>query len=425
MTSASGAPAVPRATLSRGQAALALALLLGLQPVTTDVFLPALPALREGLRATGEQAQLTLSALMLAFGLAQLVLGPLADRVGRRPVLLAGLGVYTLASLGSTLAPSIEWLIAWRVLQGAALAAAVVCARALVRDLYEPHEGAQVMSLGMSGLAVIALVGPLAGGLLTTAWGWRATLALVTAAGALTLAWVAMRLPETSVRRAADATPPGALLQQWGRIVRHPVFVAWAGLMACSYGALFVVLAGSSFMFIGLLGFSPAAYGLALASGSLSYLAGTFVCRRWVMRHGMAGTVRRGAFFTLAAALGFVIPAAAGWQNGVVLLVPQALLAFGHGLHQPCGQAGAVGPFPQAAGTAAALAGFVLCVLAFGIGLALGRLLGDTTLVYAVAIASAGLATCLVAWVLVPRAARHEAAKVANAANAAKAGPRR
>jgi DHA1 family bicyclomycin/chloramphenicol resistance-like MFS transporter len=424
MTSKAGTPAppappAPRPPLSRGRAALALALLLGLQPLTTDVFLPALPALRVDLAASLEQAQLTLSALMLVFGLAQLVLGPLADRVGRRPVLLAGLGAYALASLGSVLAPSIEWLVAWRALQGAALAAAVVCARALVRDLYEPHEGAQVMSLGLSGLALVALLGPLLGGLLTAASGWRAALALVAAAGALVLLWVVWGLPETIAQRNPQATRPGPLLRQWGGIVRHPVFVAWASLMACSYGALFIVLAGSSFMFIGVLGFGPSAYGLTLASGSLAYMAGTFVCRRWVMRHGMAGTVRRAGFFTFAAALGFAVPALAGVQTAAVLVVPQCLLTFAHGLHQPCGQAGAVGPFPRAAGAAAALAGFALCVLAFAIGIALGRLLGPTTLVYGVAVGVAGLGTCGVAWVLVPRAAAATGAAGAAANEAA------
>jgi DHA1 family bicyclomycin/chloramphenicol resistance-like MFS transporter len=391
---------------SRARAALALALLLGLQPVTTDVFLPALPALRADLGATMEQAQLTLSALMLAFGLAQLVWGPLADRVGRRPVLVGGLVVYALASIASVAAPTIEWLVAWRVLQGATLAAAVVCARAIVRDLYEPHEGAQVMSLAMSGLAVMALLGPLLGGLATAGLGWRAALAIVAACGALLLGWVLWQWPETARQRNPLATRPGPLFAQWGAIVRHPVFVAWSALMAASYGALFIVLAGSSFMFIGWLGVTPTAYGLAMASGSLSYMAGTFVCRRWVIRHGMAGTVRRGAFFTLVAGLGFVLPAAAGVQGWAALLLPQWLLCFGHGLHQPCGQAGAVGPFPRAAGAAAALAGFVLSLVAFGIGTGLGAALGaapTSTLPYAAGIGIACAVVCLVAWGLVPR----------------------
>jgi DHA1 family bicyclomycin/chloramphenicol resistance-like MFS transporter len=415
MSSVSPAAAAPPARPTRGRAAFALALLLGLQPVSTDVFLPALPALTRALGAPMAQAQLTMSALILAFGIAQLAWGPVADRIGRRPVLLLGLALYTLAAIGSTVAGSIEVLVAWRMVQGVALAAAVVCARALVRDLYEPHEGAQVMSLGLSGLAVIALAGPALGGVAATFVGWRAALALVAVAGALTLAWVAWRLPETAPRLNPRATAPGPLLRQWAAIARHRVFVAWTLLISATYGGLFVILAGSSFMFIEHLGLSPLAYGAAMASGSLAYMAGTFVCRRWVARHGVVGAVGRGAWFTLAGGASMVALALAGVPSVWALLVPQWLYAFGHGLHQPCGQAAAVGPFPHAAGAAAALAGCVLALTAFVIGLWLGQVLvADGTgaggpghlggpLAYAVGVGFWSLVTCTVAWTLVRR----------------------
>ncbi|HMT16757.1 MAG TPA: MFS transporter, partial [Ottowia sp.] len=134
-----------------------LGLLLGIQPVTTDVYLPALPALQHELAASMSQVQLTFAGLLLAFGCSQLAWGPLSDRFGRRPVLLWGLFAYVLASLASTLAPRMDLLIAARVAQGAAMGAAVVCARAIVRDLYPPLEGARMMSRGLSGLGVIAI----------------------------------------------------------------------------------------------------------------------------------------------------------------------------------------------------------------------------------------------------------------------------
>lgn len=397
-------PAVPR--VSHRLAALALTLLLGLQPVTTDIYLPALPALTRELGASMASAQLTLSALILAFGVAQLFWGPVADRVGRRPVLLTGLVLYTAASLGSTLAGGIEALVVWRVVQGAAMAAAVVCARAMVRDLYEPHEGARVMSLGLSGLGVIAIIGPLAGGL--TAWfgGWRAALLLVTAVGALTLCFVALRLPETLPRPNPQATRLRPLLGAWSLIARHRAFVAWTALMSCSYGGLFTMLAGSSFVYIELLGLSPGAYGLCMAAGSSSYLAGTFVCRRWLVRFGMAGAVRRGAAFTLAAGVLMLVLGVLGVHHTGAILLAQCLYAFGHGIHQPCGQAGAVGPFPRAAGTASALAGFVLAGTAFLVGLWLGRVLDGSLLPYALTLAFWSTLTAAVAWTLVQHIGR-------------------
>ncbi len=392
-------PAVPLAL-----AAITLALLMGLQPVTTDMYLPAFPLLTRELGAGMAAAQLTMSALILAFGVGQLLWGPLADRLGRRPVLLAGLALYALASLGCTLAASIEALVLWRTLQGAAMAAAVVCARAIVRDLYEPVQGAQVMSLALTGLGLIALASPLLGGAAAHAVGWRGALALVAAVGLATLAWVAWRLPETLAAPNPRALQPAVLLRTWWGIARHPVFRAWALLVAATYGGLFTLLAGSSFVYIDVLGLSPAAYGLAMAAGSLAYIAGTVVCRRWITRHGLAGAVARGGFFTLAGGTLGVALVLAGVQHWAAVLLPQCLYLFGHGLHQPCGQAGVVAPFPAQAGAASALAGFVLALVAFGVGRWLGVALDGRVAPLMGGLGFWALATSLIAWTLVRRA---------------------
>jgi len=399
-TGAAGArPVVPLAL-----AATTLALLLGLQPVTTDMYLPAFPLLTRELGAGMAQAQLTMAALILAFGVAQLVWGPLADKHGRRPVLLLGLSLYAVASLGCVLAGGITDLVAWRALQGAAMAAAVVCARAIVRDLYEPVQGAQVMSMALTGLGLIALASPLLGGAAAHAIGWRGALALVAAIGLGTLAWVAWRLPETLARPNPAATRPATLWRTAREVGRHPVFVAWALLVACTYGGLFTLLAGSSFVYIDVLGLSPAAYGLAMAAGSLAYIAGTLVCRRWITRHGLAGTVGRGGFFTLAAGALAVALALAGTAHWAAVLLPQCLFLFGHGLHQPCGQAGVVAPFPAQAGAASALAGFVLALVAFGVGQWLGVALDGTVAPLLLGLGFWAALTCGLAWTLVPRA---------------------
>lgn len=391
--------------------ATALALLLGLQPVTTDVYLPALPALTRELGASMAAAQQTMAALILAFGLAQLVWGPLADRFGRRPVLCVGLVTFTLASLGCATAGNIESLIVWRTVQGACLAAVIVVARAMVRDLYAPHEGARVMSLGLSGLGLIALGGPVLGGWVAAMLGWRAALMLVVLGGVAVLAFVAWQLPETLQHKNRDALRVVPLLQAWRRILTHRSFVAWAALVGCTYGGLFTTLAGSSFVFIDVLGLSPAQYGVALASCSLSYIVGTFICRRWIVRHGLAGAVRRGAFFTLAGGVLIAGLAAVGVVSLWALLLPLWLYAFGHGTHQPCGQVAVVGPFPQHAGTASALAGFVLALVATAIGLWLGQALDGTVRPFAYGIGFWAAMTALVAWTLVQRAEQHAQAR--------------
>ncbi len=396
----------PRSVVvSRALAAFALALLLGLQPVTTDVYLPALPLLRRELGADMAAAQLTLSALMLSFGLAQMLWGPLADRFGRRPVLLLGLALYTLASAGCATAASIDALVVWRTLQGAALASAVVVARAVIRDLYEPTQGAHVMALALTGLGVIALLSPLLGGLLAAASGWRASLAGVALTGAAILAFIALRLPETLPAPNLQALQLGPMLRGWLTIARHPGFRAWALLVACSYGGLFTLLAGSSFVYMDVLGLSPSAYGAAMAVGSLSYIAGTFLCRRWIRLLGMQGTVRLGAWFTLAGGLLAATLALAGVQTLWAVLLPHLLFLFGHGQHQPCGQAGVVAPFPKAAGAASALAGLLLALVAFGVGRWLGVALDGTTVPLMLGLTFWSAATCTVAWTLVQRGA--------------------
>lgn len=400
---ATGLAAAPP-VISLALAATTLALLMGLQPVTTDMYLPAFPLLTRELGASMAAAQLTMAALILAFGVAQLVWGPLADRFGRRPVLLLGLALYAMASAGCVLAGSIEALVVWRTLQGAAMAAAVVCARAIVRDLYEPVQGAQVMSLALTGLGVIALASPLLGGAVAHAIGWRGALALVAAIGLATLAWVAWRLPETLARRNPRATQPVVLLATWRGIARHPMFLAWALLVAATYGGLFTLLAGSSFVYIDVLGLSPAAYGGAMAAGSLAYIGGTLVCRRWIGRFGLAGAVARGGVFTLAGGALAVGLALAGVVHWAAVLVPQCLYLFGHGLHQPCGQAGVVAPFPAQAGAASALAGFVLALVAFGVGRWLGVALDGSVAPLMLGLGFWALVTSTIAWTLVRRA---------------------
>jgi len=385
-------------------AALALALLLGLQPVMTDLYLPALPLLARELAAPMSATQLTMSALILAFGLGQLVWGPIADRFGRRPVLLSSLSLLLLASIGASLASQIDWLIVWRSAQGATMAAAIVCARAMVRDLYEPHQGARVMSLGLSGLGVLAIASPLLGGVLAVALGWRSALAAVAIFALLVLLFVWRAVPETLPQRNLRSLHVPTLLANAGQVLAHPGFRAWALLTAATYGGLFTLLSASSFVYIEVLGLSPAQYGLAMGSGSLAYLIGTFFCRRWLLRTGLLGAVRRGALFSALGAVGMLACALVpGLASVPTVLAAQWLFVFGHGIHQPCGQTGAIGPFPQMAGLASALSGCLLALTAFGVGLWLGRAMDGTLAPMAFSVAFWGGVTAAVAWTLVQR----------------------
>jgi MFS transporter, DHA1 family, multidrug resistance protein len=385
------------------QVVLFLSLFLGLQPITTDLYLPALPAMTEGFGATIAQGQLTLTALLLAFGISQLVWGPLSDRFGRRPILIAGMVGYTVTSLGVVFASSIEMLITWRAIQGVAMGAVVMCARAMTRDLYAPVEGARVMSKGLSGLGLIACCSAPLGGLLSDVWGWRVAMASLTVFSLLALALVLLRFKETLKARNLQALQPATLLRTWGEIVRHPTFWAYALLTTAAYGVLFTFLASSAFVFIKVLGLTKTQYGLVMAAMSLIYISGTFMCRRLLTNHSVQRTVWWGSWLTLTGGLLLAVLAANGVQTLWAMVLPLSLCMLGHGVHQSCGQSGSASAFPQAAGAASALAGFMMMLAAFGMGAWLGVHIDGSTRPLAYGVAFWAVLLALVAWVLVQR----------------------
>jgi DHA1 family bicyclomycin/chloramphenicol resistance-like MFS transporter len=380
-----------------------LTLMLGIQAITTDLYLPALPMLTRDLQATMSSAQLTMSALIICFGIGQLVWGPLADRFGRRPVLLVGLSLYTVASMLAAAAPSMGWLILWRALQGAAMAAAVTCGRSIVRDLYAPHDGARVMSRALTGLGLIAMLAPLAGGLVAQWLGWHAALTVLAVFGAGSLAFVAWRFEETVPRRNPTATQIAPLLRNWASVAGHRTFQAWAALSALTYGGLFFMLVGSSFVLIEVLGTSRLAYGAFLFCNSLFYVAGTFLCRRLLLARGLRGAVAVGGALSLAGGVSMAALSLAGVHTVWAILVPQLVYSLGHGIHQPCGQAGAVGPFPEKAGTAASLSGFGMTLSAFCVSWWLGHNFNGTVYPMTLGIGAFSMGVALVAWTLVQR----------------------
>src|SRR3989344_1706929 len=329
-------------------------------------------------------AQLTLSGLLLAFGCSQMVWGPLSDRFGRRPILLAGLGIYTVASLGSAFAPTMTLLIVWRIAQGAAMGAVVMCARAIVRALYTPLDGARAMSKALTGLGIVACICAPLGGVLSEWLGWRAALMALTVYAVATLALVALRLPATLAHRNPKALQPRALVGTWMQVLRSPTFWAFSLQTTATYGGLFTFLAASSFVFIDVLGLTRTQFGWTMASACVAYLAGTFLCRRLLVRQGLLRTV------AIAGALSV---------SGGTLMAAVAFM----GWHQPCGQSGAVGPFPKAAGVASALNGFMMMLAAFGIGGWLGMRLDGTVWPLVNGIWFWSVVLALISWTLVQK----------------------
>ena len=380
-----------------------LALLLGFQPLTTDLYLPAMPLLAQQLDATVSQTQSTFYALILAFGCSQLVWGPASDRWGRRPILLAGIALYVLAAIGCVWAPHMEALIAFRTLQGAALGAVVMAARAIVRDLYTPVEGAHVMSKALSGLGVLACCSPLLGSWLATHVGWRSTMVVLALVGIATWWLVWLRFQESVQHCNAQALQPQRLLHNWCTIARNPTFLAYTATTTCSYAGLVVFLTASPFVFVNVLGWTTAQVGGLLAANGVVYIGGTMLCRQLLPRLGVRKTVAVAGGLAVLCALLLMGLALSDVRQAWAYACACMLFPIAHGIQQPCGQSGAVSAFPKAAGMASALNGFTMMVFAFATGQILGRSFNGTVYPLVFGLGFWCLAAALASWTLVHR----------------------
>ena len=387
--------------MQAGLLILLLSLAIGLQPVSTDLYLPALPGLALDLNASVGMVQFTLSGLLLAFGISQMLWGPFSDKVGRRPILLFGLGLYLVAAIGCVLSHSIGVLIFWRVLQGIGMGAVITSARAVVRDLYQPLEGARVMSKTMTGLGVLACTSPPLGGFLSQHWGWQVALMSVALYGAVTLCMVAWFFQESIETRNPQALHLPTMVKIWWQVLCHPTFRAFALLSLAAYGALFTYLATSSFVFIEVLHLSGLQLGWILSSMSLVYITGTLVCR-YLLRHvGMRRTIALAGASSALSGLSLCVLVYTDGATATRLVLAMYPMILAHGIHQPIGQSGAVGPFPLSAGAASALNGFLMMLAAFITSGWLSHSIDGTLFPLAHGVAFWAAILALTAWTLV------------------------
>ncbi len=401
-TSAAIVPSQP--AMGSGLVVTIVTLLTLVQPLATDLYLAALPAIRNEYDSPVSLVQRTFTALVLSFGVSQLFWGPASDRFGRRPVMFFGLVAYGGGALLGALAPSIDVLIGARIIQGIGLAACMVCARALVRDLYMPQQGTHVMAQAMSMLATATMCIPVVGALLTQYLGWRATLLTMTLFAMAALALVVLRIPETVPKRQPGALDVRQLFHTYFRIARNPSFLSWTALNCSGYAANFGFYSGSAYLFIETYGVSQVNFGLIIGGASVTYLAGTLLCRRWIAQMGIVGTVKRAAWLSLAAALLFIIPQMVTDHTPLTLTAALWVMLLAYGIHQPCGHVGQASAFPLNAGAASALGGFAFAAAAFLSGSWLGYMFKpDSSAVLSLSVGSLSAASGIIALSLVQR----------------------
>ncbi|MCX7295561.1 MAG: multidrug effflux MFS transporter [Hyphomicrobiales bacterium] len=372
-----------------------LAALTAIGPLSTDMYLPSLPDIARALTASTAQVQLTISAYLIGFAVGQIIYGPISDRHGRKPVLLAALGLYSAATFICALSPSIDVLIAARALQALGGSGCIMVARAIVRDLYSGPRAGRELSVMGSVMALAPVVAPIVGGVLQTAFGWRSvfvTLVIAGVGGAIVI-WLV--LPETLRQKASEPVSPASMLRSYGIVVRHPAYLSYMALATGSYAGLFAWISGASFVLQNLYGLSPLDFGIAFALSAVGYLTGTNLATRFVMRLGLDRTIGFGCGALAAGGLGMVASVALGFTSAFALVLPVAVYLAGMGMVLPQSVAGAMTPFPERAGAASALFGFVQQSIAAICGATVGALLGHDAWPVAGAVALMGVATLL------------------------------
>lgn len=403
MIMASGSTTADRAAPSALMLLWLLTGYIALQPLSTDFYLPSLPGMTQSFDTSVAVVQLTLTVFIAGFGIAQLFVGPLCDRIGRLPVLLGGIGLYTLASFASVLAPTIEWLISARLLQSIGACSGIVGARAIIRDRYAPNEGARMLASANAMMSVLPLLGPILGGALASSLGHRGIFAVVTAISATLLWLTATQLTETNRQLNRHATDLAPMLRNYRTILRHPTFIAYSLAQTASFAGLFAYISGSSFVIIRVLGATPQAFGFYFAMAVVGYVIGSLACKPMLAAFGVRRTLMRASCISVFAGMLMLVLALSGLHTIWALMVPQFLYLLGHGLITPCAQAGSVAPFPKMAGTASALMGFMLSAAAAVTGSLIGLTFNGTVYPLVFTIAGGSLMVGLVAVTLVRR----------------------
>ena len=371
-----------------------LAALVALGPLTIDMYLPAMPGMVDALGTDTSRVQLTLSAYLLGFSIFHLVCGPLADRYGRRPVLLGGLALYIVATIACASAQTIDELILYRFIQGIAACVGPTLGRAMARDLFGPNGAARALAYIAMIMALAPAVAPSLGGIMLQFLPWPSVFIALAAYALLIAVLVYARLPESLP--SVQAIHPLNIARNYLTLMRHSQYRTTTLASAMLYAGMVAFLSGSSFICIDMMGVPTTWFGSLFLTTVAGYIAGNALSTRLalgrsserVMWLGIQLAIAGGALMLIASEL---------WFHPVSIIVPMALYSTALGMVLPHAMATALRPFPHMAGTASALFGFVQMGLSAASGALVGAWLTDSARPMALTI----LAASVVAWMLI------------------------
>jgi DHA1 family bicyclomycin/chloramphenicol resistance-like MFS transporter len=335
-----------------------LGALIALPALGTDLYNPALPALAAALEAGVGAAQLTVTTYFIGLAGGQLVWGPLSDRLGRRPALLAGLTVMLIASLAAALAGSIAEVAVARLGQGFAMSSGAVVVRSIVRDMYAHERAAKLLASVTIVFSIVPIAAPLTGALLAGSGGWRAVFWFLCIAAAVLITATGFGLAETAPAERRSARPL-AVARTLAAIVTDRRFVAPLLLVLCSHIGILAWVSNSAFTLVKGLGVSIAAYSLMFAAVMLGQILGAFFSARLVMRLGISRLLRVGTRVMLLGGVAAATLAWTGQHHWLAVVIPFSVFLFGTALVVPNATATALTPFPATAGAASSLVGAI------------------------------------------------------------------
>jgi DHA1 family bicyclomycin/chloramphenicol resistance-like MFS transporter len=369
--------------------ALVIGLLGAVGPFAIDMYLPALPVVAADLGATAQATQATLTAYFIAFGVTQLVYGPLSDRFGRKPPLYVGVAIFLVGSIACALAPGIAALTAARFVQGLGAGTVMVVPRAIIRDLHTGPAATRLMAMIMLVISVSPMLAPLAGSGVMAVASWRAIFGVLAAAAVLSLLLTAFLLPETLPPERRAAIRPAALMAGFRRLLADPGFMGLTFVGGFGMASFFVFLASATFVYTGQFGLSPTGFSLAFALNAVGFFGASQLAASFGERFGMARVIRNAVAGFAAATLVLLVLTLAGLGSLPVII---AMLFLGDaclGLVIPTTMVMARDPHPDIAGLASSLGG-TLQMLAGGAMITLAGPFFDGTATPMVA----AIATC-------------------------------
>jgi len=346
-----------------------LTALTSLSSAANNLFIPSMPSMTRALGTEAAVAQITLSAFAIGFAIAQLAWGPISDRYGRRPVLVAGLGLYVAASVACWRAGTIEELIFFRMFQALGVCCAPVVSRAIVRDVYELSDAARILSYVSAAFALTPVVAPAIGAAIEEGLGWRANFLFMVATGALMLIAVLAFLPETA-QRSRTRLGAAMIVSGYASVLSSRTFLGYSFTVMLCFAAIFVFNSVAPFFFIETSGVGPMGFAVPYALIAVTYGATAYLAARVTHRLGIDRTILIGAWVCLAGAAALAALILVGVTDVWVLCGAMSLFTLGSGFLFPNCQAGAVAPFRERAGAASAMGGFLQMSVAAASGAA-------------------------------------------------------